>query len=972
MGFPPKVRAYGGIGVGLSSEGPGTRFLSRAMFGIHRDLGNPIQGLLGIAVEGWAGTHAQDFDGGGRVMLALASLGLQAGLDYSIQLNRAQVALTLFHPLRRGGTLVSGDGIRFDFVPARGEITASLRVPLFQPHMGKTRPRAVAVKAREAPRYAPSGTVGSDSSLHQTLGRMREAARWIAHLIVPYFPAGSPEATLAEDSLLAQHLRRQESDLVDRHSVAAEIAIYYAELQHAFELVAGDGLSGQERVRFAQAATDTARRILLDEVLIPYDRDLGRIRRPPVLRALQSRAQLAFAGWLERTGGGLVPTDQHPAVLGVYETLLATVQEVADTMKKRWGDSRLIWLPLQYALRPEDHDTQSELDRLLERIAETEFLPAHDVVYTTDERFDDALINSILEAEDYHVLWIHDFVGRNPDGRPDSIAQKVTIEAYFRALGKAARAFDSTRKVPTFLIFHDQYYYKPNFGKRWLKLLQDPLGFRFRLPDHFRDVELAVRAAQDTLQAAVAASPALQAEANRRGQEWLRGLFAVHVSVTNPPDPSFRGPPIGRGLPYSIPDDVMRDHRKIAFADVTERDPSRGVAILTGLGVGEHYARFRWLDRTMVLRGPAALTLKQEARVLLLSQGFREEEIPRVLRPEPSLPDSRSRPSNPEANGWSPRAAIAMNATGYGPKHATAAKAALYTLMPRGSVMVATDPQWLSRFWGGMLLGSALRGCKVVIIGPGPDNAPFAGSFVQLSLQRELFLRLVQAREILREPILTSGGSLHVGLFRVGLGTYNVRAAVLAVRDGIGRYPFIREIMPFHRGVWELFEEAATLLGGDEPTDTTAYYHPKFHLKTQFFGTSEAMRDVVGHPEWRQFFAQRIRERLEEGFPAGTYISLEKLMPLRPYLEGRSTEARESQALYLIVGSHNQDPRSFMLDGEALSVIAGEAALLGAGDMLLLSTVGVAWLDGPADVERELPSVGSFRAGVARAFEGLF
>jgi hypothetical protein len=86
------------------------------------------------------------------------------------------------------------------------------------------------------------------------------------------------------------------------------------------------------------------------------------------------------AGWLERTGGGLVPTDQHPAVLGVYETLLATVQEVADTMKTRWGDSRLIWLPLQYALRPEDHDTQSELDRLLERIAETEFLPAHDGV----------------------------------------------------------------------------------------------------------------------------------------------------------------------------------------------------------------------------------------------------------------------------------------------------------------------------------------------------------------------------------------------------------------------------------------------------------------------------------------------------------------------------------------------------------------------------------------------------------------
>ena len=51
----------------------------------------------------------------------------------------------------------------------------------------------------------------------------------------------------------------------------------------------------------------------------------------------------------------------------------------------------------------------------------------------------------------------------------------------------------------------------------------------------------------------------------------------------------------------------MRDHRKVVFYDISEDDPYRGEAIFTGAGIGEHYANLSWEDRSLLLRGPAAL-----------------------------------------------------------------------------------------------------------------------------------------------------------------------------------------------------------------------------------------------------------------------------------------------------------------------------------------------------------------------------
>lgn len=958
LGLPRPVRWYGGLGVGLETGGPGQRLVGRGMFGGSRDITNAVPGLVAAGGELYAGTHARRAEGGARVFLANNAAGVQAGLDYSLRLGRADAVVTVLQPLRRGGIVLPGAGLRVDWIPERSTLSASLTVPLFQVSPGRTRPRRADVAAPPAPAYRARG-IPQDAALELALARLREATLWTARVTVPFLAPGPPDRSDAEMRRLLAYLRTLTPGTEPASTQA--VASYHETLDQAFAVALG---GPAERVAAA------ARRTLLDEVLIAYDRDLGRIRRPAVLAALRRRAATAFATWVETAG---VPAERRRPVVGAYERLLAAVQEAADTAERLWGDSRLVWLPLQYALRPAEHDTQAEVDRLIERLTGSPFERGNDIVYATDERFHAALQRSIAETREYHVLWVHDFAGRSPRGVSDTVAGRVVL-TYLDALTAAAERYDWAGRVPLFLLFLDQYYYGRSRSSRWLALLQDPLGHRITLPARERAMQWAVRAAQARLRSAVAGSSRLQAARRRHGDRWLRRRFSVHVSVTHPPDPSFRGPR-GRGILVSgMPDDIMRDHRKMAIADVTEADPTRGIAILTGLGVGEHYARFRWLDRTLVLRGPAAAALKREAHDLLLSQGVRERDIPAVLRAVPAPSDGERRVLELERRAWSARVAVALNATGYGAKHASAAKAALYTLMPAGCTIVAADPQWLSRFWAGTLLGTALRGCRVLVIGPARHNAPFSTSFVQSTLQRDLFLRLIWARATLAEPLRLGGGRVEIGLFRVGLGTYNVPGGVRGVRDGLRQNPFLREVLAFDPSVWDLFEHADSLilaLGESAPIDSTSRYHPRFHLKTQFFASGPAVREALGRPEWRDFFVRRIGERLHES-PAGTDITLHHLEPLRPYLDSRPAAGRERQVLYLELGSHNQDPRSFMLDGEALAVVAGDAALIAAGDMLLLAAVGTDWLHGQADLDRHFADPGNARTDAARAAEPLF
>ena len=108
------------------------------------------------------------------------------------------------------------------------------------------------------------------------------------------------------------------------------------------------------------------------------------------------------------------------------------------------------------------------------------------------------------------------------------------------------------------------------------------------------------------------------------------------MSVLLPSDFSFRSHQIVPPFPF-VPDNVMRDHRKMVFYDLAEADPYRGALIVMGVGVGEHYATPTWEDRAFRLRGPAAHEARAAARRSLLANGVPESDIPYFLQDARSL-----------------------------------------------------------------------------------------------------------------------------------------------------------------------------------------------------------------------------------------------------------------------------------------------------------------------------------------------
>src|SRR5262249_14934586 len=150
-------------------------------------------------------------------------------------------------------------------------------------------------------------------------------------------------------------------------------------------------------------------------------------------------------------------------------------------------------------------------------------------------------------------------------------------------------------------------------------------------------------------------SKRLQEERARRGDGWLRKYVSVHLNVMNPADFSYRTSRLVGYLPIA-PDTMVRDHRKIVFFDLTERDPGKGAALFGGVGVGEQYATAAGEAGAGQLPGAAALTLKDAARRYLKQNGFKDEEIPAPLQPLPKPDDYDERVKALEASGWTARA----------------------------------------------------------------------------------------------------------------------------------------------------------------------------------------------------------------------------------------------------------------------------------------------------------------------------
>jgi hypothetical protein len=976
MGFHSKYKPYFGAMLKWDRREGASRGGGELLLGVYRDLGNPNTGI-GITGEVYGTSIETDLDGGLRAFVSIKTLLLSFGADYSLRDDRMRFIWGIQVPIWRKGPIQRGGDYRLDIVSGKPRRSYNLGIitPLGQPYMAKTRPRLAHVSLPPKPGRTFEKPFEPSAELESTLNDLSRSADAISDFTTPFLDRkmGSEEDDLRKFRGDLDRFREAyyatDEDFPRGHTFDAEIRFYHSSLTRAFRLAVGDESTGA-------AVATRAKAILFDEVVLPYNRLLGQWKANDSLFGLGTRAQEAFRVYLEGVAG--LSGDEKKAAEYVFRRLIEIMEENRERERETWQTPRVVWLPLHYVLALEDHDTQGEVDAILERFIEHELTTGNDIHYIVSEQFQWELYRMIHEARDYHVLWIHDYKGVNAAGAPDSIGYVMTTDGYMRALINSVRRFDETGKIPTYIIILDEFYYAVNDGELWLRLLADPLDYRMSLPKGFEDWEENIRGLQQELRTAVAESGELQNGLKVYGRDWLYNKVKVHVNITNPSDLSFRASHLFDYFPYA-PDNVMRDHRKISFYDITEADPGRGESMFTGMGVGEHYAGPTWDDRALLVRGPAALHTKEAAREVLLTQSFKPAEIPACLRPIRKPDNYDEMVQALVAKGWRHRAMQGHSPTGYfGPKNANLIKAVIYNLMPAGSHMYIPDSLWNSPLWGSMLVGAAFRGCKVLVIAPSLENAPSAG-IPQMSRANELFTKFVVIQEQMGEDIAYAGGLFRTGVYDPDIGVGDQIALAEAFQNGIRENPWLLDLMPFHPSVRGVLPELVARLKeeGYEPAylvKDVENRRPKLHLKVQVFASQEAIDGIVSVEGWRELILGYFEARAEQTSHRDEYVSAKSLrgklsgdseVVLKKVTESHTPEELDKMVLYLTLGSHNQNYRSMFMDGEVLYVVADSGTMLAYLDFLVL--IGVTtWVESVEELRDLMPAYGGFKEWLGR------
>jgi hypothetical protein len=442
-------------------------------------------------------------------------------------------------------------------------------------------------------------------------------------------------------------------------------------------------------------------------------------------------------------------------------------------------------------------------------------------------------------------------------------------------------------------------------------------------------------------------------------------VVRVHVNVALPSDFSFRSRRTVPPIPFT-PDNVMRDHRKIALYDFTETNPADGALLVTGIGIGEHYASETWEDRGYRLRGSAALEARAAIRRALEANGFRADQIPEALR---VATGPMAAPSAVGARDYVARVLQVHNEPGFGAKESSVARAMLYSLAPPGSVIIVPDPLWVSASWAAMLAGAAARGCQVQIIAPALANAPSPQPPL-IVLEREMLQRMLAIRDHLATQIHNAGGELRVGLYAAHAPINDVAGRAAEVRAGLARAPWIREMIPFDAQALAVLDHATAQAGRSDGGATTIAQdekprEPQLHQKTQLIARPGAIAALVRQPGWADILAQAMRvqsretARLAEAIgavPPGADSAAVRAADalLQGYERSLSEAERKRITFYFSLGSQNHDWRGIMLDGEVSVIVSGFQGSAGLVDLFYLMARST-WIETDADIDRLVP-----------------
>lgn len=941
LGQPPSFRvAWGTLGgYNFDQKHP----IGRLNFDVERPLFGSKLWWLGGSLE--AAARMTGPKPGGAVGALVGIPWGYAGPEYRFPDHDLSFTVSLRFPLRRGGLLGHGDLFRVDYRSAQREILAGLTFPSPFEKYRVSRPGRTSVRLPSAriPGRPSSATVLPPEA-ERAVGEVQHAVVWMSLLLTPHF---DPQGLARSAAAYREHIRQP------GHTFEGEEARYHDGLDSAFTSVLGGSIPEGRRV------AALAESVIFRDVVVPFDGLFGQEKVPAHAGGYCARALTVLQNCL--AGPALPPTPgigvedaRRTACTEIFRRVLQSIQEASGRSGERWrvpfllwsNRGSLAWIPLNCGLRRNQYDTQEKWDAVLATVTGTPFSDANTIEYLMMEQFHFRLKQMIQKTRYYQVTIVHDYRGRTPDHRTDLYGWDLVVDGYIPAFRKAVAELDRGERdrLPQFFLFLDANYYQAR-GSRGIMTFLENLTRPVRARFDQESVREQVVAAQDSLLSAIRHSRALAHATERE----IRDAFKVHVSVTNPFDPAF------------VLDITRRDHRKVAFRDVFEEDPRSGEAVFTGQGIGEHYNGTGWEDRGILVRGSSLVQLKSAARDLLIGQGFSPREIPEYLRPHPFPENYAERCIRLRTDGWTTPVSITENETGYGEKDASLLKAAIYNLAPRGSYLLCYDSLWSSEFWTGMFVSAALRGANMLAVGPVPANAPSAGRPTLFYLRRNLRM-MVEAGTFFADDLKREGGTLRAGLYAHEAATSDFRKRAEALERGRARYPFLRQVIPTDPSVDTLLVHFANLFPEVPQVELRLRPRPLLHMKCQLFGTAEAFQ-IHGLAEWAPVLRKHLEIRVAEthgmGSPGVTPEVLNATQTggrrlfeaFEARLDSIWPDAREHVIFTFTVGSHNQNPRSLLLDGEDLVAVSGQSCAITIIDMAFILCVSE-WPENVAEFDR--------------------
>lgn len=204
------------------------------------------------------------------------------------------------------------------------------------------------------------------------------------------------------------------------------------------------------------------------------------------------------------------------------------------------------------------------------------------------------------------------------------------------------------------------------------------------------------------------------------------------------------------------------------------------------------------------------------------------------------------------------------------------------------------------------------------------------------------------------------------------------------MRDAFATNAWLRQLFAFPPSVYPDLEDLVARVeslkvsaGGRSGVESDD--RPKLHLKANLFASREAWQ-LMSRPEWPEMTWEFIMARIAQVQSGAAVRKFERYpdefidvgsSTVQGWYDALTPDVRERAAFYTLMGSHNQNARSMVVDGEDAFVISGWPAIIPYRD--LISLIGQStWIDDPARLAALLPAQSHLGTRLAHWFKVAF